>query len=139
MEHLVGKVGFPVVDQGIDVPRLLFCLHHVRGVRVVCLHRSDLAGDAEVGAGLFARKLQGDLIIAGDVADVLVLKHLEPGAQANDDPAPDALAGLLEDAVGGLDRLDSRNGYRTGIVFSGKMCYTWFNKLTKKLGYGGVV
>ena len=29
-----------------------------------------------------------------------------------------------------LDRLDSRNGYRTGIVFNGEICYTWVSKLT---------
>jgi hypothetical protein len=32
----------------------------------------------------------------------------------------------------GLDGLDSRNGDRTGIVFSGEMCYTWVNKPTDK-------
>ena len=32
-----------------------------------------------------------------------------------------------------LDGLDSRNGYRTGIVFSGEICYTWCNTLTDKL------
>ncbi len=31
-----------------------------------------------------------------------------------------------------LDGLDSRNGYRTGIVFSGEMCYTRVSKLTDK-------
>ena len=31
-----------------------------------------------------------------------------------------------------LDGLDSRNGDRTGIVFSGEMCYTWGSKLTDK-------
>ena len=30
----------------------------------------------------------------------------------------------------GLDGLDSRNGHRTGIVFSGEICYTWVSKFT---------
>ena len=37
---------------------------------------------------------------------------------------------LCEKNYSSLDRLDSRNGYRTGIVFSGEICYTWVSKLT---------
>ena len=32
----------------------------------------------------------------------------------------------------GLDGLDSRNGYKTEIVFGGEICYTWVSKLTNK-------
>ena len=35
-----------------------------------------------------------------------------------------------------LDGLDSRNGRRTKIVFSRKMCYTWGQKLINKLKVG---
>ena len=31
-----------------------------------------------------------------------------------------------------LDSLDRRNGYRTEIVFSREMCYTWVSKLIDK-------
>ena len=36
-----------------------------------------------------------------------------------------------------LDGLDSRNGHRTGIVCSRKMCYTWVSKLTDKVIFRG--
>ena len=76
-----------------------------------------VAGDAEIGAGLLAGKFQVDLIIAGDIADVLVLEHLEPGAQADDDAAPDTLRGLLENAVGGLGRVGDEQPVKQVIQF----------------------
>ena len=43
--------------------------------------------------------------MAGDLPDIAVLKHLEPGTQADDNAAPDALSGLLEDAIGRFGRV----------------------------------
>ena len=47
-----------------------------------------IAGNAIVSAGLLARKLQVDFVKPSDVADILVLKYLEAGTQADDDAAP---------------------------------------------------
>ena len=51
MEYCIGKIALAVVGEGIDVPGLLPCLHHVLGVRVVVLHRPGLAG---AGVGIEA-------------------------------------------------------------------------------------
>ena len=50
-----------------------------------------VAGNAVVGARLFARQLQVNFVVTGDIADVLVLKYLKPGTKADNDAAPDAL------------------------------------------------
>ena len=47
-----------------------------------------VAGNAVIGAGLLTRQFQVDLIVSGDVADILVLKHLQPTPQPDDDAAP---------------------------------------------------
>ena len=64
-----------------------------------------VTGDAVVGAQILARQFQVDFVVAGDIADVLVLEHLEPRAKPHDHAAPDALTGLLEDAVRGFGRV----------------------------------
>ena len=43
--------------------------------------------DAEIGAGLLARQLHINFIMAGDLADRPVLKHLQAAAQPNDNAA----------------------------------------------------
>ena len=74
-----------------------------------------VAGDAVVGAGLLARQFQIDLVTAGDVADVLVLEHLQPAPQPDDDAASDIFRGLLEDAVRGLGRVAHRQNVKQGV------------------------
>ena len=64
-----------------------------------------VAGDAVIGAGLFARKFQINFIMAGDLLNLPVLKDLKTGAEANDYATTHILSGLLEDAVGCLGRM----------------------------------
>jgi hypothetical protein len=53
--------------------------------------------------------------MAGDFPNIAVLKYLEPGPQTDDDAAPDILAGLLEDAVGGFSRVGDGQHIKKGI------------------------
>ena len=43
--------------------------------------------DAEIGTGLLARQLHVNFIMAGDLADGPILKHLQAAAQPNDNAA----------------------------------------------------
>ena len=73
MEYCIGKITLAVVDEGIDVPGLLPCLHHVRGVRIVVLHRPYLTGTGvgkEAALALAENSLQ---IRQGDGVPLLTL------------------------------------------------------------------
>ena len=74
-----------------------------------------IARNAEVGAGFLARQLQIDLVVAGDFADLPVLKHLQTGAKSDDDAAAHILAGLLEDAVGRFRRMVHAQLVKDGV------------------------
>ena len=67
-----------------------------------------IARDAVISARLLARQLQIDLIMAGDGANVRILKHLQPGAETDNDAAAHALRRLPEDAVRRSGRMPQR-------------------------------
>ena len=56
--------------------------------------------DAEIGAGLLARQLHINFIMAGDLTDGPVLKHLQAAAQPDDNAAAHCIRGLAEQRIG---------------------------------------
>ena len=76
-----------------------------------------IARDAVIGARLLARQLQIDLIMAGDGANVRILKHLQPGAETDNDAAAHALRRLAEDAVRRSGRMPQRERVKQFVQF----------------------
>ena len=73
--------------------------------------------DAEISTGLLARQLHINFIMAGDLTDGPVLKHLQAAAQPDDNAAAHRIRGLAEQRVGRSGGMAGRQHGKEVIQF----------------------